>query len=83
MTDMLVIGQDIVRHFPLPRPSPFAPGRWIKAVDGVSFRVAAGKSFGVVGESGSGKSTLARLVMALDKPDRGAIETVGQDPFAL
>ncbi len=83
MTDRLVFGQDLFRHFPLPRPSPFAPRRWIKAVDGISFTVATGKSFGVVGESGSGKSTLARLVMALDRPDKGVIETVGKDPFAL
>ncbi|MBL8691773.1 MAG: ATP-binding cassette domain-containing protein [Rhodospirillaceae bacterium] len=83
VSNALIVGQDLVRHFPLPRPSPFAPRRWIKAVDGVSFRVAPGKSFGVVGESGSGKSTLARLVMALDKPDNGTVETVGQDPFAL
>ena len=83
MTGTLVNATDLVRHFPLPRPSPFAPRRWIKAVDGVSFSVDTGKSFGVVGESGSGKSTLARLVMALDKPDKGRVETVGQDPFAL
>jgi peptide/nickel transport system ATP-binding protein len=83
MTEPLVRAEGLFRHFPLPRPSPFAPRRWIKAVDGVSFAVDAGKSFGVVGESGSGKSTLARLVMALDKPDKGALQVLGSDPFAL
>ena len=83
MTEPLVRAENLVRHFRLPRPSPFAPRKWIKAVDGVSFAVDAGKSFGVVGESGSGKSTLARLVMALDRPDKGRIEVIGQDPFAL
>jgi peptide/nickel transport system ATP-binding protein len=83
MTEPLVQADGLFRHFPLPRPSPFAPRKWIKAVDGVSFSVDPGKSFGVVGESGSGKSTLARLVMALDKPDKGALSVIGSDPFAL
>ncbi len=83
MTEALIRAENLIRHFRLPRPSPFSPRKWIKAVDGVSFAVDTGKSFGVVGESGSGKSTLARLVMALDKPDKGAIEVIGRDPFAL
>jgi peptide/nickel transport system ATP-binding protein len=83
MTAPLVRAENLVRHFPLPRSSPFAPRRWIRAVDGVSFAIAPGKSFGVVGESGSGKSTLARLVMALDRPDKGRLDVLGSDPFAL
>jgi peptide/nickel transport system ATP-binding protein len=81
--ETLVTAVDLVRHFALPRPSPFAPRKWIKAVDGVSFAVQSGKSFGVVGESGSGKSTLARLVMALDRPNSGKLSVLGLDPFAL
>ncbi|MBM3533844.1 MAG: ATP-binding cassette domain-containing protein [Alphaproteobacteria bacterium] len=83
MSEPLVRADGLFRHFPLPRPSPFAPRNWVKAVDGVSFAIDPGKSFGVVGESGSGKSTLARLVMALDKPDKGALNVIGSDPFAL
>jgi len=81
--ETLVTAVDLVRHFALPRSSPFAPRNWIKAVDGVSFSIASGKSFGVVGESGSGKSTLARLVMALDRPNSGTLSVLGLDPFAL
>jgi oligopeptide/dipeptide ABC transporter ATP-binding protein len=45
----------------------------LRAVDGVSFTIEAGQSFGIVGESGSGKSTLARLIFGLEKATGGSI----------
>jgi peptide/nickel transport system ATP-binding protein len=74
---------DLVRHYALPRESLFAPAPVVRALDGVSFRVEAGRSLGIVGESGSGKSTLARLVMALDRPTAGRVRMQGRDLNAL
>ncbi|MEE8307189.1 MAG: dipeptide/oligopeptide/nickel ABC transporter ATP-binding protein, partial [Gammaproteobacteria bacterium] len=45
----------------------------LKAVDGVSFSVNKGETFGIVGESGCGKSTIARLVLNIDSPTSGSV----------
>lgn len=60
--------EDLVREYRLPRKSLFGPPVSFRAVNGVSFNVDPGKSFGIVGESGCGKSTLARTVMGLEQP---------------
>lgn len=45
----------------------------VRAVDGVSLRVARGETLGLVGESGCGKSTTARLVLGIEPPDTGSV----------
>src|SRR5262245_55035235 len=58
---------------------PFAPKRNVPAVDGVSFSIFPGETFGLVGESGCGKTTLGRLVVRLLEPTSGSIVFDGQD----
>ncbi|HYF16802.1 MAG TPA: oligopeptide/dipeptide ABC transporter ATP-binding protein [Ramlibacter sp.] len=55
----------------------------LRAVDGVSFRVERGETFGVIGESGSGKSTLGRALVSLLRPTHGQVLHDGADPAAL
>ena len=45
----------------------------LKAVDGVSFRIARGETLGLVGESGCGKTTVGRTLLHLYKPTGGEI----------
>jgi peptide/nickel transport system ATP-binding protein len=61
----------------------FGARRVVKAVDGVSFSLAPGRTLGVVGESGSGKSSLGRLLIKLLDSDGGRILFEGQDIAGL
>ena len=79
MNDTLLEVTDLAVHFPLPKPHPWAPHRVVRAVDGVSFKVTRGRTFGIVGESGSGKTTTAQAVMGLQHKARGTVHFEGDD----
>jgi len=51
----------------------------LRAVGGISFALAAGRTLAVVGESGCGKSTLARLITLIEKPTAGKLTLDGVD----
>src|SRR3989442_1729190 len=71
----LVEVDGLVKHFPGDRgPWPLARRRRpVRAVDGVSLRIAAGRTLGLVGESGCGKSTVGRSILRLIEPDAGRV----------
>jgi len=52
---------------------------YVHAVDGVSFGIKKGESFGLVGESGCGKTTTGRLLLLLENPTSGEILFDGSD----
>src|SRR5215471_2210828 len=51
----------------------------VRAVDGISFTIEAGRTLGVVGESGCGKTTTAKLVLGLEDPTGGTIRFEGRN----
>ena len=76
---MLLRVQDLKVHFPLGGGLFGRARQHVKAVDGVSFEVPRGSTFGVVGESGSGKTTIALAVMRLVKHTAGRLLLGGTD----
>ena len=57
----------------------FGRAAGVKALNGVSFTLHAGRTLAVVGESGCGKSTLARLLTMIEAPSAGALQLGGVD----
>jgi len=81
----LVEVQDLVKHYPGER-SWFglgAPRAAVRAVDGVSFTIASGRTLGLVSESGSGKTSVGRTMLRLQEPTAGKVLFDGNDVFAL
>ena len=75
--------RDLAVAFPLRSGLLDRSRQWIRAVDGVSLRIATGETLGLVGESGSGKSTLGRAVLRLLEPSAGEIRLGDTDLMAL
>ncbi|GLR86648.1 ABC transporter ATP-binding protein [Bradyrhizobium iriomotense] len=75
--------ENLVKHFVAERSLLGRSKAVVKAVDGVSFTLEAGKTLALVGESGCGKSTVSRLVLRLIEPDAGSVRFEGRDLLAL
>jgi oligopeptide/dipeptide ABC transporter ATP-binding protein len=71
--------ENLKKHFPIRGGFLRRTIGLLKAVDGISFEIFAGKTFGLVGESGCGKSTLGRTVLRLHEPTSGKILLNGED----
>ena len=75
MTPLLQVS-DLTKHFPI-------AGGHVRAVDGVSFDLAAGETLALVGESGCGKTTTGRMLLRLTEPTSGSIRIDDEDLLAL
>jgi oligopeptide/dipeptide ABC transporter ATP-binding protein len=82
MLESLLQVKDLKKHF-LTKRLFSRTGRVVHAVDGVSFTIEKGETFGLVGESGCGKSTIAKLVLRLLEPTAGQVYFEGYNLFEL
>jgi oligopeptide transport system ATP-binding protein len=74
--------QGLVKEYPRRRGWLSRPTA-VRAVDGVSFSIERGETFGLVGESGSGKTTVGRCVLRLVEPTSGTVRFDGRDVLGL
>jgi oligopeptide/dipeptide ABC transporter ATP-binding protein len=81
MADVLLEGRDLTKHYPVTRGLLQRTIGWVRAVDGVSFRIERGKTLSLVGESGAGKTTTAKAVLLLERLTSGTILFEGRDLY--
>lgn len=79
----LLVVENLKTHFPVKKGFFRKTVGRVKAVDGVSFSIAPGKTLGLVGESGCGKTTVGRSLLRLTPAQAGRVLFDGQDVFEL
>ena len=72
MSEALLNVEGLHQHFPITRRFT------VKAVNGVSFAIYPGETYGLVGESGSGKTTIGRSIIRLHTPTAGTVTFNGK-----
>ncbi|MFB9326044.1 ABC transporter ATP-binding protein [Paenibacillus aurantiacus] len=83
MTQNLLEVNELSTYYPIRKGLLQREVGHVKAVDGVSFAVKEGESFGIVGESGCGKSTTGRSLLRLIEPTSGQVLFQGEDVTKL
>ncbi len=79
--DYLVEVDGLKTYFPIRRGLFSKVAGQVKAVDGVNFKIAPGKTLGLVGESGCGKTTVGRTILRLIPSTEGKVKFNGLDVF--
>jgi oligopeptide transport system ATP-binding protein len=81
--NLLLKVEGLKKHFPIMRGVIRHQVGAVRAVDGISFEIHSGETFGLVGESGCGKSTTGRVILQLYRPTAGKVEFDGIDLTTL
>ena len=71
--DLILKVDNLKMHFPIHKGLLGKTVGYVRAVDGVSFEIERGKTFGLVGESGCGKTTVGKCVLRIYSPTDGDI----------
>jgi oligopeptide/dipeptide ABC transporter ATP-binding protein len=81
--DNLIEVRGLKKYFPVGNRLFGGSGEVARAVDGVSFAIRRGETFGLVGESGCGKTTTGRCILRLIEPTAGEVRFDGRDFLSL
>ena len=88
MSDAIVRVEDLKKYFPVEESLisnifSRAQRKFVHAVDGVTFSIKDGETFGLVGETGSGKTTTGRLILRSIEPTSGKVYFKDKDILGL
>jgi oligopeptide transport system ATP-binding protein len=73
----------VSKYYPVSQGGPFSRHTLhLKAVDGISITIGSAITYSLVGETGAGKTTVARLVLGIEKCDKGEIISLGHTVFS-
>lgn len=75
--------RNLKKHFPIKAGVLQKVVGHVKSVDGISFEIKKGQTFGLVGESGCGKTTVGRTILRLTDPTEGEAVLNGVDIFKM
>ena len=82
-TEPLLSVRNLVKYYPIRGGLLMKTMGYVRAVDGVSFDVRRGETFGLVGESGCGKTTVGRAILRLNERDSGDVLFGGKDVYKV
>lgn len=83
MNNIALDVKELVKYYPVKSGVIQKITNYVRSVDGVSFSIPKGKTFGLVGESGCGKTTIGRTIIRLTEPTSGQAILDGKDLFKL
>ncbi|WP_430487155.1 ATP-binding cassette domain-containing protein [Lactobacillus delbrueckii subsp. bulgaricus] len=79
MAEEIIQVKDLKVHYPVRSGFWNRITDYVRAVDGVSFSIKEGETYGLIGESGSGKSTTGKAIVVVEKVTSGQILYKGED----
>ena len=83
MAEVLLDIRDLKIHYAVKNNKMNLQKKVVRAVDGVTFQVHEGETFGIVGESGCGKTTTGKSIVKIVTPTSGSIQYRGVDIYHM